>query len=67
MVASQSARVCPLVEFLFRKMTGDWYYFESTPPRPVNATLTLPEKPGFGIELDASKIKKREMITWRDL
>ena len=66
-VASQSARVCPLVEFLIRKMTGDWYYFESTPPKPVNATLTLPEKPGFGIELDASKIKKREMITWRDL
>ena len=66
-VASQSAKVCPLVEYLIGKMDGSYYHFEKNPPRPVNGVLTLPGRPGFGIELDVSKISKSEVITWRDL
>ena len=66
-VASQSPDVCPLVEYLIGKMSGDYYYFEKNKPRPVNGKLTLPDRPGFGIELDSSKIAKREAITWREL
>ncbi len=66
-VASQSPDVCPLVEYLIQKMNGDYYYFEKEPPKPVNGILTLPDRPGFGIELDGSKISKKEPIGWRDL
>jgi L-alanine-DL-glutamate epimerase-like enolase superfamily enzyme len=48
-------------------MNGNYYYFEKNPPRPVNGVLTLPERPGFGIELDESKISKKEIISWREL
>jgi len=66
-VASQSPDVCPLVEYLINKMNGNYYYFDKNPPRPVNGKLTLTDRPGFGIELDDSKIIKKETITWRDL
>jgi L-alanine-DL-glutamate epimerase-like enolase superfamily enzyme len=66
-VASQSPDVCPLVEYLINKMEGEYYSFEKKPPRPVNGILTLPARPGFGIELDDSKIRSREVISWRDL
>ena len=66
-VASQSPDVCPLVEYLIGKMDGNYYHFEKNAPRPVNGKLTLPDRPGFGIELDSSKINKKEIITWRDL
>ncbi|HIO08897.1 TPA: mandelate racemase [Candidatus Poribacteria bacterium] len=66
-VASQSPDVCPLVEYLIGKMDGNYYHFEKNAPRPINGKLTLPDRSGFGIELDSSKINKREIITWRDL
>ena len=66
-VASQSPDVCPLVEYLIRKMDGSYYFFEKNPPRPVNGILSLPERPGFGIEIDDSKVSAREAITWREL
>lgn len=66
-VASQSPDVCPLVEYLIQKMNGHYYYFEKEAPRPVSGILTLPDRPGFGIELDNSKISEKEAITWREL
>ncbi|MDB4583415.1 hypothetical protein N9164_09700, partial [Draconibacterium sp.] len=66
-VASQSPSVCPLVEYLIQKMDGNYYYFEKNRPQPINGFLTLPDKPGFGIELDESKISKKEVISWREL
>ena len=66
-VASQDAQVCPLVEYLIRKMNGVYYAFEKDPPRPVNGMLTLPDRPGFGIELDQSKIANSKIVTWREL
>lgn len=66
-VASQSPHVCPLVEYLINKMNGKYYYFEKDPPQPENAVLSLPNRPGFGIGLDESKISEKETITWRNL
>jgi L-rhamnonate dehydratase len=66
-VASQPHEVCPLVEYLINKMEGTWYSLEKHPPRPKNGVLTLPDRPGFGIELDPAKIDTREIISWRDL
>jgi L-rhamnonate dehydratase len=61
-VASQSPSVCPLVEYLYSKMQS-YYFFEKNTPRPVSGRIALPDRPGFGIELDESRIQKRS--TWQ--
>jgi L-rhamnonate dehydratase len=63
-VASQPEMICPLVEFLIRKMTTDGYqYFDKNPVMPENGMITLSERPGFGIELDESKIASTRIIS----
>jgi len=62
-VASRPIETCPLVEYLIQKMRN-YYDFEKHQPRPVAGMLQLPNRPGFGIELDQSKIKEIHPITW---
>jgi L-rhamnonate dehydratase len=57
-VASQSPGTCPMVEYLFRLMPRR-YHFELDPPAPRDGAFALPGRPGFGIELDDSKIESR--------
>ncbi len=57
-VASQSPMTCPLVEYLINKMDS-YYYFEKHQLRPDSGRIALPDRPGFGIELDESKIVKQ--------
>jgi L-rhamnonate dehydratase len=61
-VASQSPAVCPMGEFLINHVP-EKMWFTKQPLVPVNGVVTLSEKPGFGIELDASKIEKQEVLT----
>jgi L-rhamnonate dehydratase len=63
-VASQPVEVCPLVEYLIQKMST-YYDFEKYPPRPVNGVLELSDRPGFGIELDESKITDIRPVSWQ--
>lgn len=63
-VASQPVEVCPLVEFLIGKM-GSYYQFEKWQPKPVNGMIELPDRPGFGIQLDESKIADVRAVTWQ--
>ena len=65
-VASQPLEVCPLVEYLIRKMQT-YYEFEKNPPQPVNGTLELPDRPGFGIELDDAKIQDLRPVSWQQV
>lgn len=60
-IASQSPMTCPLAEYLILKMQS-YYHFEKHPPLPRNAHLALPQGPGFGIELDPSKIEKQTLL-----
>ena len=62
-VASQSPMTCPLVEYLIEKMRN-YYCFEKHPLKPVGGKIALPERPGFGIELDDAKIEKRTLMQW---
>ena len=62
-VASQSPMTCPLVEYLINKMES-YYHFDKHPPQPVDGKLALPERPGFGMELDDAKIERRERLRW---
>ena len=58
---SQSPSVCPLVEFLISYMP-DKVLFQKNPLLTDNGWLKLPTAPGFGIELDESKIEKTEVL-----
>ena len=62
-VASQPPMTCPLVEYLINKMSS-YYWFEKSPLEVSNARIALPERPGFGIEMDASKIDKQATVNW---
>jgi L-rhamnonate dehydratase len=61
-VASQSPAVCPMGEYLINYVP-DKVYFMKEPLLTTNGLVTLPNKPGFGIELDTAKIEKQEALT----
>ena len=63
-VASQPIEVCPLVEYLINKMNS-YYNFEKHQPKPINGILELSDRPGFGIELDESKIADIRPVSWK--
>jgi L-alanine-DL-glutamate epimerase-like enolase superfamily enzyme len=60
-VAAQSPMTCPLVEYLIGKMY-DYYCFEKHQLRPANGLFELPDRPGFGIELEESRIEKQTLV-----
>ena len=62
-VASQPPLTCPLVEYLFGKMKS-YYHFEKWQPTPSGGRIALPERPGFGIELDPSRVLKQSPVSW---
>jgi len=62
-VASQSPMTCPLVEYLILKMSS-YHHFEKQPPQVVDGHIALPDRPGFGIEIDEAKIEKRTLLKW---
>ncbi len=61
-VASQSPSVCPVGEFLINHVP-EKQWFMKDPLIARDGLVQLPEKPGFGIELDAAKIEKTEILT----
>ena len=63
-VASQPLDVCPVGEYLIKKMSGNYYYFEKDVPHPVNGVFHLSDRPGFGITLDETKIVDQRQIHW---
>jgi len=62
-IASQSPAVCPLAEYLILKMKS-YYHFERNPPVLKAAHFALPDAPGYGIELDESKVESKELVHW---
>ena len=62
-VASQSPMTCPLVEYLINKMSH-YYFFDKHQLTPVDGKITLPDRPGFGIEIDDAKVEKQALATW---
>lgn len=62
-IASQSPAVCPLAEYLVLKMQS-YYHFEKNAPAIEKAHFALPDRPGFGIELDEAKIESQQLLKW---
>ena len=61
-VASQSPALCPYGEYLINHVP-EKLHFMRDPPLAANGRVTLPERPGFGIELDPAKIKRQDVLT----
>jgi L-alanine-DL-glutamate epimerase-like enolase superfamily enzyme len=61
-VASQSPLTCPLVEYLIGKMES-YYFFEKHQLKPVNGRIALPALPGFGIEIDPTRVEKETVLS----
>jgi L-alanine-DL-glutamate epimerase-like enolase superfamily enzyme len=58
LIASQPSNLCPILEYLI-KWNQVHQFFWKEPLQPVNGFVTLTERPGFGMELDESKIINR--------
>jgi len=65
-IAAQSPHTCPLLEYMVNRLhSGRWkYYFEKNPLLPERGRFALPERPGFGIELDEGRVEKRTRVRW---
>jgi len=61
-VASQSPEVCPFGEYLINYVPEKLHFIKD-PPLTANGLVQLPEKPGFGIEIDPAKVEKQEVLT----
>lgn len=61
-VASQSPSVCPMGEYLINYVPEKLFFMKNA-FAPKNGLVTLPDSPGFGIELDDTKIEQREVLT----
>ena len=61
LMASQPRATFPIMEYQLN-IQPNLCYFEKNPLVPKNSQIKLPDLPGFGIELDESKIVKREKI-----
>ena len=61
-VASQSPSVCPVGEFLINHVPEKQWFLKE-PLVAKDGLVTLPEKPGFGIEFDTARIEKQEILT----
>jgi L-rhamnonate dehydratase len=63
LIASQTITTCPLQEYLIQHGTRG-QFFHKEPVVPVGGTISLPDRPGIGIELDESKIASSREISW---
>jgi L-alanine-DL-glutamate epimerase-like enolase superfamily enzyme len=61
LIASQPPDVCPLLEYLITKMRS-YYHFEKVQLVPNSGLIALPDAPGFGIEIDESKVDKSSPV-----
>ena len=61
LVASQSPSLCPYGEYLINHVP-EKLHFMKDPPLAQNGRVTLRERPGFGIDLDPTKIKQQDVL-----
>ncbi len=62
-IASQSPAVCPLLEFLMvHNPPKQWFHTYQV--RPAGGQVPLPTMPGLGIELDETRILRRQALSW---
>jgi L-rhamnonate dehydratase len=61
--ASQPSQVVPMVEYLVR-VQGWTQAFQRLERRPAGGSFPVPDEPGLGIDLDDSKMQRREELRY---
>lgn len=61
LAASQPPWVVPMIEYITTLMPIR-HHFEVHPPAPVHGVFEIPDRSGFGIEIDEARVQRRE--TW---
>jgi L-alanine-DL-glutamate epimerase-like enolase superfamily enzyme len=53
------------MEYMVNRLnSGQWkYYFEKHALLPSEGKIALPERPGFGIELDPARVERQTLLT----
>ena len=64
--AALPALSCPMVEFLV-KWNVILQFFWTEPLVPVDGYVTVPDRPGMGMELDMDKVEEERELDWRDV
>ena len=57
--------LCPMIEYLV-KWNELLQFFWKEPVKPVGGTITLSDRPGFGMEIDPEKIETDEELRWTE-
>ena len=65
LIASQPPTVTPIQEFLI-KWNAVHQFFLKSPLNPIDGTITVPEGPGLGLEIDDSKVATDRLLEFRD-
>lgn len=63
LIASQPASLYPMVEYLVQWNVISQFFWKE-PVLPVHGDITVPDRPGIGVDLDESKIADRQRLTW---
>lgn len=63
LIASQPVTTCPVLEYLV-KWNEIHQFFLKYPVKPVDGYVTVQDRPGMGMELDADKILERRDISF---
>ena len=63
LIASQTITTCPVQEYLIQHGARG-QFFHKEPVVPKGGRISLPDRPGIGIELDDSKISSSREISW---
>jgi L-alanine-DL-glutamate epimerase-like enolase superfamily enzyme len=63
LIASQPAGLYPMVEYLVQWNMVSQYFWDQ-PVHPVHGEVTVPTRPGIGVDFDESKIQERIPLVW---
>src|SRR5262245_29286834 len=62
-IAAQSPTLCPILEYLINWNEIHQFFFLN-PLKPVAGMISVPVRPGMGIELDEAKIESEHELRW---
>ncbi|HVL25792.1 MAG TPA: enolase C-terminal domain-like protein [Thermomicrobiales bacterium] len=66
LAAAQSPLTSPLLEYLVKWNQIHQHFFKE-PVRPVNGIVTVPDRPGMGVELDPATFESERYLTFENL
>ena len=63
LVAAHPPNVCPLVEYLVQHNKQLQLFFDE-PVHPEDGDVTVPDRPGIGVDIDEAQVEERRTVTF---